>query len=131
MRSTSFLTATALLAVFNALLALSAPSLNADAAWQLRVAARRQQDLDLARRGTTHDAKAFASKSYDYIVVGGGTAGLAVAARLSESGKYSVGVLEAGIDGYGDPLNDIPGEHRENEQSANEPMGRSERRSID
>jgi hypothetical protein len=32
--------------------------------------------------------------TYDYVVVGGGTAGLAMAARLSES--YSVAVIEAG-----------------------------------
>ena len=31
---------------------------------------------------------------YDYVVVGGGTAGLAIAARLSES--YNVAVIEAG-----------------------------------
>ncbi|MGB7301801.1 MAG: GMC family oxidoreductase N-terminal domain-containing protein [Burkholderiaceae bacterium] len=33
---------------------------------------------------------------YDYVVVGAGTAGSVVAGRLSESGKYSVCVLEAG-----------------------------------
>ncbi|KAK3899956.1 pyranose dehydrogenase [Staphylotrichum tortipilum] len=34
---------------------------------------------------------------YDYIVVGGGTSGLTVADRLSESGQYTVLVLEQGI----------------------------------
>lgn len=34
--------------------------------------------------------------TYDYVVVGGGTAGLAIAARLSESGSRSVAVIEAG-----------------------------------
>ena len=44
------------------------------------------------------------------LVTGGGTAGLTVAARLSEGGKYSVVILEAGPNGYGDPLIDIPGQ---------------------
>ncbi|USP77975.1 GMC oxidoreductase [Curvularia clavata] len=34
--------------------------------------------------------------SFDFVVVGGGTAGLAVANRLSESGKHTVAILEAG-----------------------------------
>ncbi|TVY71203.1 Dehydrogenase xptC [Lachnellula suecica] len=42
--------------------------------------------------------------SYDYIIVGGGTSGLTVADRLTESGKYSVLVIEYGY------FSDIPGE---------------------
>ena len=38
----------------------------------------------------------FLSQKYDYIVVGGGTAGLVVAARLTEYPNVKVGVLEAG-----------------------------------
>lgn len=34
--------------------------------------------------------------TYDYVVVGGGTAGLAVAYRLAEDGTKSVAVVEAG-----------------------------------
>ena len=34
--------------------------------------------------------------TFDYVVVGGGTAGLAMANRLSESGAYTVAVIEAG-----------------------------------
>ncbi|KAK0752462.1 hypothetical protein B0T18DRAFT_318769 [Schizothecium vesticola] len=34
---------------------------------------------------------------YDYVIVGGGTAGLTVADRLTESGQYSVLVLELGV----------------------------------
>lgn len=35
-------------------------------------------------------------KSFDYVVVGGGTAGLALAARLAEDSSHSVAVIEAG-----------------------------------
>lgn len=34
--------------------------------------------------------------TYDYIVVGGGTAGLALATRLAENGSLTVAVIEAG-----------------------------------
>lgn len=35
-------------------------------------------------------------QSFDYVIVGGGTAGLAMARRLSEDGSNSVAVIEAG-----------------------------------
>ncbi len=38
----------------------------------------------------------FLAESFDYIVVGGGTAGLVVAARLTENPNVKVGVIEAG-----------------------------------
>ncbi|PWY97515.1 alcohol oxidase [Testicularia cyperi] len=64
----------------------------------------------LAARAITNDAAKFASQTYDYVVVGAGTAGLTVAARLSEGGKYSVGVLEAGGSGFNVSIVDIPGQ---------------------
>lgn len=43
------------------------------------------------------------TSSYDFVVVGGGTSGLVVATRLSESSKNRVLVLEAGTDHTEDP----------------------------
>lgn len=40
----------------------------------------------------------FLAEDYDYLIVGGGTAGLCVAARLTENPDVKVGVLEAGAD---------------------------------
>ena len=37
-----------------------------------------------------------AEESYDYVIVGGGTAGLTVADRLTEDGKTTVLVIEYG-----------------------------------
>ncbi|KAI1498089.1 hypothetical protein F5X99DRAFT_420881 [Biscogniauxia marginata] len=49
------------------------------------------------------------SESFDYIVVGGGTAGLVVAARLSEDADVRVLVIEAGTDQRTNPSLFVPG----------------------
>ncbi|EGN94606.1 hypothetical protein SERLA73DRAFT_114907 [Serpula lacrymans var. lacrymans S7.3] len=52
---------------------------------------------------------AFLSKTFDYVVVGGGTAGLALAARLSENPHQVVGVIEAGDYDPNVPEINVPG----------------------
>ncbi|OQO01177.1 hypothetical protein B0A48_13420 [Cryoendolithus antarcticus] len=51
----------------------------------------------------------FLAQEYDYVVIGGGTAGLCVAARLSENPDVKVGVLEAGKNLMDDPAVYTPG----------------------
>ena len=50
----------------------------------------------------------FLQDSFDFLIVGGGTAGLALAARLSEDPDVRVGVVEAGLSRLGDPKVDLP-----------------------
>ncbi|KAK0441850.1 alcohol oxidase [Armillaria borealis] len=53
--------------------------------------------------------KEFLSRPLDYLIVGGGTAGLCLAARLSEDRDTIVGVLEVGEYNSNVPVIDVPG----------------------
>ncbi|KAL8735904.1 MAG: hypothetical protein Q9181_002611 [Wetmoreana brouardii] len=54
-------------------------------------------------------AATFAATTFDYLVAGGGTAGLTLAARLTENPAITVGVIEAGVDRGNDPKVLTPG----------------------
>ncbi|KAI4086289.1 MAG: hypothetical protein LQ344_007679 [Seirophora lacunosa] len=54
-------------------------------------------------------AASFAATTFDYLIAGGGTAGLTLAARLSENPAVTVGVIEAGVDRSNDPKVLTPG----------------------
>ncbi|KAH8721811.1 hypothetical protein BGZ61DRAFT_492282 [Ilyonectria robusta] len=61
---------------------------------------------------TTVNADDFSSRKFDFLVVGGGTAGLVVAARLAEANSsYTIGVLEAGGVAEDDEDIQIPGHY--------------------
>ncbi|GLB41519.1 putative GMC oxidoreductase family protein [Lyophyllum shimeji] len=59
--------------------------------------------------GVTTDHALFAQQTYDYLIVGGGSAGLLLANRLSANPRYTVGVIEAGLYQPDEPLINVPG----------------------
>ncbi|CUA69310.1 hypothetical protein RSOLAG22IIIB_08434 [Rhizoctonia solani] len=63
---------------------------------------------EISHRGLLNDGDDFVSRNFDYVIIGGGTAGLALAARLSEDSDTSVGVIEAGEYLPDDPLINTP-----------------------
>jgi choline dehydrogenase-like flavoprotein len=52
---------------------------------------------------------AFSATQFDFLIIGGGTAGLVIAARLSAVPDLTVGVLEAGTRSCSDPSITVPG----------------------
>jgi len=50
----------------------------------------------------------FLKHEYDFVICGGGTAGLCIAARLTEDPDITVGVIEAGKNKLDDFLVDTP-----------------------
>ncbi len=52
--------------------------------------------------GILTDGRQLNGQTFDYVIVGGGLAGLAVASRLSEDSDVTVAVVEAGGSGVGD-----------------------------
>ncbi|PCH34877.1 hypothetical protein WOLCODRAFT_19639 [Wolfiporia cocos MD-104 SS10] len=55
------------------------------------------------------DLEPFLAETLDYIIIGGGTAGVALAARLAENPLFNVGILEAGPFYLNDPIINTPG----------------------
>lgn len=57
----------------------------------------------------SNPAEAFLDHKFTHLVLGGGTAGLVVAARLSENPDLTVGVLEAGPAAFDERRINVPG----------------------
>ena len=54
------------------------------------------------RRSLSGKPKDIDGKTFDYVIIGGGQAGLVVASRLTEDSSLNVAVIEAGESGYDD-----------------------------
>ncbi|GAB1525248.1 hypothetical protein RhiTH_008406 [Rhizoctonia solani] len=64
--------------------------------------------ISLATATLSSSGEEFVKNDFDYLVVGGGLAGLVVANRLSENSNVRVGVIEAGRYFENDPLINTP-----------------------
>ncbi|KLT41370.1 hypothetical protein CC85DRAFT_276212 [Cutaneotrichosporon oleaginosum] len=90
----------------------------------------------LLKRGITDDISQVNGKAFDFVIAGGGVAGLALAARLTEWRNVTVCVIEAGSDGsdvrdnidvpglsYGESVNTKPGRNWQYETVAQANLG--------
>ncbi|KAL8940590.1 MAG: hypothetical protein Q9216_002735 [Gyalolechia sp. 2 TL-2023] len=59
--------------------------------------------------GSLSEAEAFLAHNFTHMIIGGGTAGLVLASRLSEDPTITVGVLEAGPAAFEEPRINVPG----------------------
>ncbi|OQV02293.1 hypothetical protein CLAIMM_07512 [Cladophialophora immunda] len=62
----------------------------------------------MTQESSLNDVDEFMKHEYDFLIIGGGTAGLVLAHRLSNDPRFTVGALEAGANHLDDPLVDTP-----------------------
>lgn len=74
-------------------------------------------NVRMFKRALTTNPADVAGKNYDFIIAGGGLAGLTLAGRLAEWSNFTVLVIEAGGDGSDVQIQEeVPGELAEQEQ---------------